>query len=130
MNLKIHHVGIACKNIEKAVREYKKMYNVIEESEIVYDELQHANLCMLKTDTGLDVEFISGEQVANLLKARITYYHICYSVENIEVAIKHFEENGSLMISEPKPAKLFGGKRVTFLMTKLGLIELVEEEKG
>lgn len=130
MNLKIHHVGIACKNIEKAVRVYKEMYNVIEESEIVYDELQHANLCMLKTDTGLDVEFISGEQVANLLKARITYYHICYSVENIEVAIKHFEENGSLMISEPKPAKLFGGKRVAFLMTKLGLIELVEEEKG
>lgn len=127
MNLKIHHVGIACKNIEKAVKEFKKMYNVIEVSEIIYDELQHANLCMLKTDTGLDVEFISGEQVANLLKAKITYYHICYSVENIESAIKHFEENGALMISGPKPAKLFEGKSVAFLMTKLGLIELVEE---
>lgn len=130
MNLKIHHVGIVCKNIEKAIRDYCKLYNVLEISEIVYDDLQNARLCMLKTDTGLDVEFISGEQVANLLKAKRTYYHICYSVENLEVAIKHFEKNGSLMISEPKPAKLWGGERVTFLMTKTGLIELVEEKKG
>ena len=59
MNLKIHHVGIVCKNIEKAVRDYQKLYNVLEVSEIVHDDLQHADLCILKTDTGLDVEFIS-----------------------------------------------------------------------
>ena len=127
MDMKVHHVGIVCKNIEKAIREYKKLYNVIETSEIVYDELQNASLCLLKTNTGLDVEFISGEQVVNLLKSKITYYHICYAVEDLEAAIKHFEDNGSLVVSEPKPAILFDGKRVTFIMTKTGLIELVEE---
>ena len=127
MNLKIHHVGIVCKNIEKAVRYYQKLYNVLEVSEIVHDDLQHADLCILKTDTGLDVEFISGKQVTNLQKAKITYYHLCYSVENLEEAIARFENNGSLVVSEPKPAVLFGGKRVTFLMTRNGLIELVEE---
>lgn len=127
MDLKIHHVGIVCKKIEKAVRDYKAIYNVVEESPIVHDELQKADLCILKTDTGLDVEFISGEQVANLLKEKISYYHLCYSVGNLENAISHFEENGCLVISEPKPAILFGGKRVAFLMTSTGLIELVEE---
>ena len=51
--------------MEKAVRDYQKLYNVLEVSEIVHDDLQHADLCILKTDTGLDVEFISGKQVTN-----------------------------------------------------------------
>lgn len=103
------------------------MYNVISISEIIHDNLQNADLCILKTDTGLDVEFISGEQVANLLKTRVSYYHLCYSTNNIESEIAHFEENGCLVVSDLKPAILFGGKRVAFLMTPTGLIELVEE---
>ena len=129
MDLKIHHVGIVCKNIEKAVNNYKKLYNVEAVSEIVHDELQNADLCILKTQTGLNVEFISGSQVTNLLKAKITYYHLCYSVANLEEAISYFENNGSVMVSAPKPAILFGGKRVAFLMTQTGLIELVEVEE-
>ena len=74
MNLKIHHVGIVCKNIEKAVRDYQKLYIMsLRFQEVVHDDLQHADLCILKTDTGLDVEFISGKQVTNLQKAKITY---------------------------------------------------------
>ena len=125
--MKIHHIGIACKNINKAIKAYSSMYNVISISEIIHDNLQNADLCILKTDTGLDVEFISGEQVANLLKTRVSYYHLCYSTNNIESEIAHFEENGCLVVSDLKPAILFGGKRAAFLMTPTGLIELVEE---
>ncbi len=127
MELKIHHIGIACKDIEKAITAYKKLFNVLEETSVVHDELQNADLCLLKTDTGLDVEFISGEQIANLLKQRVSYYHLCYSTSDIEGAVKGFEDNGALMVSPLKPAALFNGKRVAFFMTKSGLIELVEE---
>ena len=124
--MKIHHIGIVCKNIEKSVADYKKYFNVVEESITVYDAQQKANLCMLKTDTGLDVEFISGEQVAHMAKG-ITYYHVCYLVENLEEAINDFLNNGAVIVSEPKPAILFGGKRVAFLLIRSGLIELLEE---
>lgn len=125
--MKIHHIGIACKNINKAIKAYSSMYNVVGVSEIVHDDLQNADLCILKTDNGLDVEFISGEQVASLLKSRINYYHLCYSTECIEQEIARFEEKGCVVVSDLKPAILFGGKRVAFLMTPTGLIELVEE---
>ena len=125
--MKIHHIGIVCKNIEKAVRDYGKLFEIVEQSPVVYDELQKAQLCMVKTNTGLDVEFISGEQVEGLLKQKVSYYHLCYSVSDIDKEISHFEENGALTISAPKPAVLFGGKRVAFLLTKSGLIEFVEE---
>lgn len=125
--MKIHHVGIVCKNIERAIKAYKRLFNVVEQSEVVYDELQKASLCLLRTDTGLDVEFISGEQVTNLVKAKITYYHLCYEVSCLEDEIDRFLNGGAVMVSEPKPAILFAQKRVAFLMTSTGLIELVEE---
>lgn len=124
--MKIHHVGIACKKIEKAIVDYKKCFNVVGETPIVYDELQKASLCLLKTDTGLDVEFISGEQVASLGKG-VSYYHLCYTVENLEEAVSEFENKGAVVVSTPKPAVLFGGKRVAFLLVRSGLIELLEE---
>lgn len=123
--MKIHHVGIACKKIERAIVDYKKFFNIIEETPIVFDELQNAYLCMLKTDTGLNVEFIAGEQVSNLGKG-VSYYHLCYTVENLEKTIAEFENKGAVVVSSPKPAILFGGKRVAFLLIRSGLIELLE----
>lgn len=125
--MKIHHVGIVCRNIERAVRDYRKLFNVITQSETVHDPLQDADLCMLTTDTGLDVEFIAGPQVENLRKARINYYHVCYTVDNLECEIERMTDNGAVVVSEPKPAILFGGKRVAFLIASSGLIELLEE---
>lgn len=125
--MRIHHIGIVCKNIEKAIDDFKSLYNITRQSKIVYDDLQKAYLCLLNTDTGLDVEFISGEKVSNLLKTKTSYYHLCYTVEDLEADILRFETNGCLVVSAPKPAVLFGGKRVAFLMTSNGLIELLEE---
>ena len=123
--MKIHHVGIVCKNIEKAIANYEKFFNVIDKTGIIYDPLQNASLCMLKTDTGLDVEFISGGQVAGLPKGT-TYYHVCYEVSDLKAEMKRFEDNGALIVSSPKPAVLFDGRLVTFLLIKSGLVELLE----
>lgn len=125
--MRIHHVGIICKNIEKSVIDYKKNFEVIDTSDIVYDPLQDARLCMIKTSTGLDVEFISGNQVENLKKRGVNYYHLCYEVDDLEVAIARFESNGAVIVSQPKPAILFKNRRVAFLMLNSGLIELVEK---
>lgn len=125
--MKIHHVGIACRNIEKAICSYGKLFHIVSQTDIVFDPEQNANLCLVKTDTGLDVEFISGEQVAGLLKTHIPYYHLCYEVDSIESTIRSFEEGGAFVVSSLKPAVLFSGKRVAFLMTKTGLIELLEK---
>ncbi len=125
--MKIHHVGIVCNNIEKAIYYYKKQFNVKEQTSIIYDELQKANLCLLKTDTGLDVEFIAGEQVSHLGKG-ITYYHLCYTVKNINDVIEEFQDKGAVLVSTAKPAVLFEGRLVAFLLIKSGLIELLEEK--
>ena len=125
--MKIHHIGIACSNIEEAITEFGKFHTIVRRTETIFDELQHAMLCMVYTDTGLDVEFVAGDQVTRLVKKGMTYYHLCYQVMDLEAQISDCLEKGAMMISEPKPAVLFGGKRVAFVYMPYGLVEFLEQ---
>lgn len=125
--MKIHHIGIACQDIQETISEFERFHTIIRRSEIVYDENQNASLCMVSTGAGVDIEFIAGERVARMVKKGIGYYHLCYEVDDLNATIEDYVSRGAMMISEPKPAVLFGGKRVTFLHLPYGLVELVEK---
>lgn len=125
--MKIHHIGIACSDIEEALADFGRFHPIVKRSEVVYDELQKAELCMVYTDTGLDVEFIAGEQVTRLVKKGISYYHLCYEVDDLDAVLSESVGKGAMIISEPKPAVLFDGRRVAFVYLPYGLVEFVEK---
>jgi len=122
-----HHIGVACKNIEQSISTIDKIFQIEEISNMVYDEKQKANLCMIKTKNNISIELISGDIVENLLKKGINYYHTCYMVKNIEEKIKELQNSNCVLISNPKEAILFENKKVAFLYTPFGMIELLEE---
>ncbi len=124
-----HHIGIACADIEEMKQYIEYLYGTAHVSDKVYDELQEAELCMVTLKDGTKVELVSGKPVEKLVKKRQFLYHICYSTEDIDKKIEEFESMGAKMVSEPKPAVLFHGRKVAFLMTRLGLTELLEEKR-
>lgn len=124
--MKFHHIGIATKDIDKTLKWVKKQFEVKHISEKVYDKNQDAFLQMIKT-TDVNIELVSGTTVEKFVKKNITYYHICYEVSDIEQAIQSFEN--SILISKPTPAILFNGNKVAFLMTPIGIIELLEDKE-
>lgn len=124
--MKFHHIGIVCENIDDGISDVRKIYDVVDTGEIVFDERQNAFVCLVKTGNGLDIELVSGEQVKELLKREISYYHMCYTVSHIRDEIQRLKKQGAIIVSEPKPARLFGDKQVAFLYTTIGLIELLE----
>ena len=126
--MKFHHIGICCKNIEKKINSIEKIHKIIEKTEIIYDPLQDANLCMLTLEDGTNLELVSGKVVEIFLKKKIDYYHICYAVANIEEELENICSNGGVQISEIKPAILFNNRRVVFLKVDYGIIELLEEK--
>ena len=126
--MKFHHIGIATENIEEMVEHLSKLLEVSRISDIVFDPLQNASLCMLKLSNGVQIELISGEVVARLVKKRNFLYHTCYVVEDIEKSIEMLQEEGYVLISEAKEAILFNGDKVAFLSGKLGIIEILEEK--
>lgn len=127
--MKFHHIGIACEDIAKGTAFVEGVYGIQSKSEVIFDPKQNALLCMLYTHDNSSIELISGPQVAGLVKKRIALYHTCWEVENLESAIQSFCENGATLISEPKEAILFDNRRVAFLISDLGIVELLEEQK-
>jgi methylmalonyl-CoA/ethylmalonyl-CoA epimerase len=54
-------------------------------------------------------------------------YHVCYQVRDINAAIRHLTDQGSLLLSGPVPAVAFGMREIAWLMTEIGLlVELVQ----
>lgn len=128
--MKFDHIGIATNDINETISKISKFMNITYKSDIIYDELQDANLCMLTLDGDIKIELIQGKVVENILKKRQYLYHTCYSVDNIDNTVNELVSEGALLISEVKPAILFNMKKVVFLMWDLGLIELVEGENN
>lgn len=118
-----HHIGIATKNIDEGYQYIKNNFKIVEETEVIYDPKQDAYLKLIKTED-TTIELVTGKIVDKLLKKGISYYHICYGVENIDRTLENMEN--VFVISEPKEAILFDYARVAFIMTPLGIIELLE----
>jgi methylmalonyl-CoA/ethylmalonyl-CoA epimerase len=127
--MKFHHLGLACKDLQTAKAWVVATHPIKEEIGPIEDPLQKASFITLRTQDGLLIELIAGEQVTNILKKDVNLYHICYSVPDLRTAIAAFEKQGALVISSPKPSALFGGKMIVFLNTPLGIIELLEEKE-
>lgn len=123
--MKFHHVGVACKDIQAELLNIRKLHKVIEETLVIFDPNQEAELCMVTVEDGLNIEFVSGKPVENLLKKRISYYHICYEVDDIDKTIEDLTEKGGMLISPTKEAVLFNNRKVAFLMLSYGIVELL-----
>lgn len=124
--MKFHHIGIATENISAMTEYLKNIMEIMEVGPIVSDPLQQADLCMVRLSDGTQIELISGPVVEKLVRKRNFLYHICYETDDIEKQITNLLAHNAILISEAKEAVLFDYKKVAFLMTEMGLIELVE----
>ena len=118
--MEFHHIGIACDDIEKVKELIKKTHTVVFDSGNVLDENQNASVCLLKTREGPDIELISGNIVKNMVRNGVTFYHLCYETKDIDETIKKLKIAGGLIVSLPKPAKLFNMKKVAFMNFSFG----------
>ncbi len=124
--MRFHHVGIAAADIPKMQEYLKQITRVTDITETLFDEQQQAYVCMVTLSDGTQIELIAGPKVEKLVKKRTFLYHTCYEVADIEDKIDRLVRAGAMLVSEPKPAILFHLKRVAFLVTEMGLMELVE----
>ncbi|OLQ76081.1 hypothetical protein BIT28_18870 [Photobacterium proteolyticum] len=126
--LKFHHVGIACKDIDKSASQYRKHFkeSIFSESGNVYDPEQDATLKLFTLADGASVEFIAGKMVEGLVKKNRDLYHVCYESNNFDVDTQSLIQDGAIPISKPKPAVLFDGRVVQFFMTSYGMVEILE----
>ena len=124
--MKFHHIGIACENINDTRSFISGTFKIKEFGEILFDKNQGVHLCMVTTLCNNLIELISGKTVNSFVKKRQFLYHTCWEVDDIYKSIKNFEHQGAVLISKPSSAILFNHRKVAFLMSSIGIIELLE----
>ena len=130
--MKIHHIGYAVKNIDKARDIFANLGFSF--SELVNDTSRNLYIQFGKNDS-YRIELLakldeSKESPIDSFIKKIgpTPYHFCYLTKNIEEDIKCFKNKGFIQTTIPCEAIAFDNKRVVFLYNNaIGLIELVED---
>ena len=124
--MNFHHIGIATNDIEKCLSFVNDNFEVIASTNTIYDPNQNAELVLITTKSVV-LELVSGPLVSEFIKKQQTYYHICYEVDDLDKSIAEFQQ--SIVISKPTKAILFNNRRVAFIMTPIGIIELLESRE-
>ena len=128
--LLFHHIGIACRSIEKTKAFYLAMG--YEATAVVDDPLQHVRVCFLDKEGAPRLELLeplddSNPVARTLATVGVSPYHFCYEVQDIEAAVAELRRDRFLTVSGPVPACAMGNRRIAFLFKKdNGLMELVE----
>lgn len=131
--MKVNHIGIVVKDIEKSIKYYREYFFFKLVSPIFVDPIQKVRIAFLRSpEQKFNFELLEptcdDSPVMNALKKGGGLNHICYEVENITKAISDLKGKGSKIISGPEPATAFKGRSVAFLFTKGNeIIEIVEK---
>jgi methylmalonyl-CoA/ethylmalonyl-CoA epimerase len=132
LGLRFHHFGLAVRREERTLVYLHALGYKI--GERIYDPEQNVNLRMCHHATEPDIELVlpgegDGPLTPILKRFDELVYHLCYAVEDIDATLAAMEAAGLAVIpvAPPKPAILFGGRRVSFYRVRgFGLIELLE----
>ena len=129
--INIHHVGIAVRDLDAAIDEYRRQYRVEPISREVV-ESQGVEEAMIPIG-GSHIQLLAplGEDtpVGRFLAARGEgMHHVAYAVADIEAALEHLRAEGVRLVDE-EPRVGSGGTRIAFVHPRSlagTLIELVE----
>lgn len=129
LNLKVHHVGVCCKDIDQTGSLYSQLGFSI--SETFKDEFQkvYVKVCTLGNNT---VELVAPLNETSpiqktIAKMGVSTYHICYETENIDETLLLLRKYGYMPISK-KTQSIFDGRMVIFLFHKNNcIIELIQK---
>jgi len=131
----LNHVGVAVPSIEKAAKTYKDLYDIIDITEPAEMPSQGVRFCFVNLPNS-QIELIEplGEDspINNFLERNPKggQHHICFEVDDINIAKKEMEDKGATVLNEPRIGA--HGTPVIFIHPKDTdgvLIELMETPK-
>ena len=132
-NYVVEHIGYVTKNIEKTANTFKVFGYVAEN--IVNDDIQKTRICFLRKEGDVSIELVEpypeNETMLKMLKKGATPYHTCYTVPDVQEAYAQLKDLGFTPLFSPVEAPAFDNRLICyFWKNDIGLIEVVEQEKG
>ena len=120
---RFEHIGVGVKSIR----------NISPNSEIFTDPIQKVSVAFISVN-GMELELIepSGDDspIMVSLGKGVKLLHLCYTVPDVEAAIKKCRSHGFHCIARPVPAAAFEERKIAWVYSnEYGLFELLENSK-
>ena len=132
--MKLHHIGIVVKNIQKSLGELNQYLNFESTTVPSLVGSQKVNICFLKTNN-VFLELIEPAQenspISDFVKKKGGFHHLCFEVDDIHVELERMKKNGARVIVDV--VRGFENRLTAFVMldmknTNCKLIELAEKK--
>lgn len=134
--MKIHHIGIACLNIEIAKKQYLDLGFVVSQ-ELITDSSRNLDYIFMKNED-MQIELVAKHLLSeksdiDTILAQVKMignkmYHICFLTNDMMKDIEKYIGLGYKLIKAPSKAVACNNKNIAFLIHfHFGLIELLEE---
>ena len=133
MNQRLHHIGIAVRDLNAAVAEYTRRPGHRVVGPEVHDPVQTAHVAFIEiAGDPVLLELVAPDSAESKLCGAVRkgggLNHLCYATDNIEGLARELRNNGMFPLQAPVPAAAFPGRRIAWLMGADGVpVELVEE---
>lgn len=133
--MKLHHVGIVVKNIQKSLGELTQYLDFESTTVPSLVGSQKVNICFLKTNN-VFLELIEPAEentpISNFIKKGGGFHHLCFEVDDIHLELEKMKKNGARIIVDVVNG--FEERLTAFVMldmknTNCNLIELAEKKK-
>lgn len=130
--MRIDHYGIVVPSISAYLKSHLPPWlDAAAVGPLIHDPLQRANVAFLPAPGGR-LELIepasADSPVHSIIKRGLSlHHHVCFEVENLDRMLELCQNKGMRVVSEPKPAVAFGGRRISFVLgSDMLLWELLE----
>ena len=130
--LRFHHIGQAVAHIQPAAERLIRAFGYGIVTPILHDPLQTAFVQFLRLPPeSAYLELVapdaSTSKLAQAVRGGGGLNHLCYTAGPLEEEIATLEQEGLRLISDPKPAVAFYGRRICWLLGHDKVpVELVE----
>lgn len=119
--MKFHHVGVAVRSIEDALRYYVDVFGFEQATQPIDVEPEQVRVCFVRAEPGVMIELVEGvgdtSPVNQILeRTGAGTYHICYQVDDLDVAIRRLREDRCFPFKRFEVA-FDGTHRFAFLLT-------------
>lgn len=133
IDFKIEHIGYITKSIEKTAESFKVLGYTV--GDIVNDDTQKTRICFLRKEGELAIELVEpypeNATMQKMLKKGTTPYHTCFTVPDVQAVYDQLKNLGFAPLFSPVAAPAFENRLICyFWKNDIGLIEVVEQEKG
>jgi len=133
VTLKLHHAGFVVADIEAGMAGFVRSLAARWDGRIIEDPLQKVKVAFLSTAAGdAQIELVqpnaADSPVGRFLREKGGgFHHLCYEAANLEEQMAALRTRGAFVVSRPKPAVAFDGRRIAWMLTaEKMLVELLE----